>query len=250
MNELEYINVKHVYDQIAHSFDYTRDKRIWSNVEKFLNENVIQWMNVPMKILDYGCGNGKYIPLINLDLHEYHAFDNCKEFINMINTRYPKVKTMSGDVCLNNNYKNEYFDIIISIAVIHHLTTFERRVEMIYQMMKMLKSGAKCLITAWTMEERFGEGEGEAEDEAKLDYDISKNKIFKKSCKINDSSSSSDYLIPFLHENVNYNRFYHLFKYNDFLDLVKEVEKKLNKKIKIHDYYYESNNYCLIISHH
>ena len=232
MDQLELLNVKKVYDIIAESFDITRENRIWSNVEQFISKNISN----SYRILDYGCGNGKYISLFDLDIHEYHAFDNCERFIKLINKKYPKVKTKVGDIC-QNNYQSEYFDFIICIAVIHHLSTFDRRVQMIVEIINMLKINGTALITAWTTDIGFN-----------IPFDKFKhqsNKIFKKSVKINDDN---DYMIPFSHNNINYNRYYHLFNYNDFIDII-DVAKKIitNHQITIVDYYYESNNYCIII---
>ena len=258
MNILESTHVKDIYDNIAESFNITRENRIWSNVQLFIEQNILDHDN-KKNILDYGCGNGKYIPLINLNKHSYHAFDNCQKFIDLINKKYPKVITKKGDVCCENNYPPESFDLIICIAVIHHLTTFERRCQLIIQIINMIKVGGKCLITAWTNDDF-------------LEKSQSKNKIFKKSKKINDDN---DFLIPFLHDNVNYDRFYHLFRYNDFLDIIEYLKKDITSeylkkditseylkkditseylkkdisyKINIEDYYYHENNYYLIIS--
>ena len=48
-------NVSNHYDQIANSFDTSR-VRIWNNVKSFLNKCDT---TKQLKLLDFGCGNGK-----------------------------------------------------------------------------------------------------------------------------------------------------------------------------------------------
>lgn len=230
MNLLEVNNVKNIYEKISKHFDLTRENRIWTNVETFLLNHITN--DKLLKILDYGCGNGKYIPLVDLNLHEYYAYDNCANFIELINSRYPLVKTNIGNVN-QNNYSDNYFDLTISIAVIHHLSTLENRVKMINEILRTLKIGGKCLITAWTSDKDFNIPTKSIKD----------NKLFKKATAINDDN---DYLIPWLdlESKEQFNRYYHLFSYNEFNELLKLIDYP----IIVEDYYYEMNNYCIIIS--
>lgn len=221
---MELTNVKNVYSIIANKFDITRKDRIWKSVDIFLKSNIDK---SKLKLLDYGCGNGKYIPYF-MNYYDYHALDNCSEFINMINTRYPTIKTSLCDGC-NNNYPNNYFDIIISIAVIHHMSTEEKRLTMLNEISRILKLNGKCLITAWTSD---------------IDYgvecnDIKTIKLFRKVNKINDKN---DYLIPWMNGCDIHHRFYHLFKVNEFEKLINKIDNLIIEKI-----YYEMNNYCVIV---
>lgn len=224
---MELTHVKNIYSIIANKFDITRKDRIWKNVEIFLKSNID--INKPSKLLDYGCGNGKYIPYF-MNHYDYHASDNCSEFIEMINTRYPTIKTNLCDVC-QNNYPNDYFDVIISIAVIHHLSSEEKRISMLKEISRILKSNGKCLITAWTSDIEYGI---EVDDKQ-----IKCSKLFKKAKKINDNN---DYLIPWNNGKNTYYRFYHLFKVNKFNKLVGKIDNLIIEKV-----YYEMNNYCVIV---
>lgn len=217
---MEINNVKNIYSIIANKFDITRKNKIWKNVDIFLKSNINK--NKPLKLLDYGCGNGKYIPYF-MNYFDYHALDNCSEFINMINKRYPNIKTSLCDVC-QNNYKDNYFDIIISIAVIHHLSTEDKRITMLKEISRILKSNGKCLITAWTSD---------------VDYGIKSLQPFKKSIKLNDNN---DYLIPWNNNNDIFYRYYHLFNVNEFNELIDKIDNLSLEKV-----YYEMNNYCAII---
>ena len=46
------------------------------------------------------------------------------------------------------------FDFAISIAVVHHLSTPERRVQAIESMLETLKPGGKALVYVWALEQK------------------------------------------------------------------------------------------------
>jgi SAM-dependent methyltransferase len=102
-------NLQNVYNSIAYHFDKTRYKK-WNSINKFLNE-------IPKNqyIFEVGCGNGKN--MINAD-HIFLGFDFSIEFCKIC-----KNKNLEVGACNNLNIplKDNSFDHVISIAVIHHL---------------------------------------------------------------------------------------------------------------------------------
>lgn len=205
--------VQDVYNQIAHSFDNTRAKNYWNAVNNFIQKIP----NNPIKILDLGCGNGKYIPLFK-PLNQIIALDNSEQLLKIVSNRYPNVQISNSDVtCTNLN--SETFDHIISIAVIHHLNTVERRIQMIQEIYRLLKIGGTGFITAWAT-----------------------SALTNKFIKLIGTPSSSDYLVPW---DNNYNRYYHLFESNEFEELIEKagLDDKLTITLKI----FECNNYGIEI---
>ncbi len=55
--------------------------------------------------------------------------------------------------CLQLPYKSGLFDAIICIAVIHHLSTEERRLAALREMLRVLRSGGHVLAYVWAMEQ-------------------------------------------------------------------------------------------------
>ena len=220
-SNIEQYNVKDVYNQIASHFDATRYSH-WRIVHKYILE-----LEPHIKMLDMGCGNGKNLGIRN-DLDQY-AIDNCENFIKIVNQNYPKVNTSISDVTATS-YDNNFFDSIISIAVIHHLATKSRRLDMLTEIIRILKVSGTCMITAWSTEQE------------------NKKKFLKyiKLCSQSDQSDQSDqsnYLIPWTNINkiVSY-RFYHLFE-------KMELEKLLSNfsNIKLITSAYEKDNWIVII---
>ena len=50
-------------------------------------------------------------------------------------------------------YKDETFDAVLSIAVIHHIATTERRVRAIRELARILRVGGRIIISVWSMEQ-------------------------------------------------------------------------------------------------
>lgn len=208
----ELINVKAVYNAIADDFNRTR-YAYWENVHKFILS-----LEPNTTFLDLGCGNGKYLS-IRQDLDLY-AIDNCENLIKIVNNKYPTVNTCISDVtCIA--YENNFFDTVISIAVIHHLSTKTRRLEMINEIIRVLKVGGKALITGWATVHTH-------------------RNTLHKATKISDLN---DYLIPWedkKNKTIS-QRYYHLFELG-------ELEKLINNfsNVKILLSSFEKDNWNVI----
>jgi tRNA (uracil-5-)-methyltransferase TRM9 len=201
--------VHNIYDLIADDFDKTRFCH-WSFIKQFILD-----IEPKTTFLDLGCGNGKYFALRN-DL-DFYALDNCKKLIDIVNIKYPLVKTTVANI-IDLPYDNDFADTIISIAVIHHLETEEKRILMIKEIIRTLKINGKCLITAWAITP----------------------KIVSKSTKLNDNN---DFLIPWKSKTQIFQRFYHLFQEN-------ELEKLLLNfsNVKIINSTFDKDNFNVVFT--
>jgi ubiquinone/menaquinone biosynthesis C-methylase UbiE len=205
--ETEY--VKNVYNIIASEFDKTR-YNYWNSVKKFIDA-INKSEN--KKILDLGCGNGKYIKLFeNLTVY---ALDNSIELLNIVKTKYPNIITIEADVC-NTCLQKNMFDYIISIAVIHHLKTEERRINMIKEIYRLLKHGGCTIISAWA--------------------------TTTPTSKFTKLDTNNNYLVPWKNK---YTRFYHLFEINEFENLI--IKSGLQNLIIIKDIIFECDNWIIIL---
>ncbi len=74
------------------------------------------------KCLDMGCGPGAYINPLSTFCKEIVAVDGSKEFIDIVKTEYPNVKSYVQD--LNDGIKKEedgVFDLVIAPLMIHYI---------------------------------------------------------------------------------------------------------------------------------
>jgi len=51
-------------------------------------------------------------------------------------------------------FRDECFDAGLSIAVIHHFATTERRVAALKELARVLRIGGKLMVSVWAMEQR------------------------------------------------------------------------------------------------
>jgi len=209
---LETEKVHNIYTIISKHFSTTR-KVIWPKIEDFINS-----FNSNSYILDIGCGNGR-----NMGTREdckYVGIDFCEELLKQakeqINCSYIKAN------CINLPFESNTFDYAICIAVIHHLSTKERRLKAIEEINRVLKKNGTALLYVWAFEQpRFVL-------EKKQDVDV--KWVLQK--KYSDNNTQDEV----------YYRYYHLFKQNELEDLIYNIDN-----VEIIESGNEYNNwYCII----
>ena len=143
------MEVKYVfntYDIIAKNFDDTRYCK-WNGVVKFLNTLL------PYSIIgDIGCGNGKYLNYRD-DLIMI-GNDTCNKLLQIINNKNNNSNIVQANG-LNLPYKTNYLDGIISIAVIHHISSYKKRLEFIKELIRCIKINKQIYITVWSKEQQL-----------------------------------------------------------------------------------------------
>ncbi|KAM0516772.1 hypothetical protein ACHAPE_005406 [Trichoderma viride] len=153
----EATHVHSVYNAIAPHFSSTRHKP-WPLISSFLTAQPPGATG-----LDVGCGNGKYLP-VNPTLHIFGS-DRSENLVRLARSE------RSGEVvvadALSLPYRERSVDFVICVAVIHHLSTAERRREAIAALLRCVRAGGKVLIYAWALEQgtsRRGWDEGSEQD--------------------------------------------------------------------------------------
>ncbi|XP_077467622.1 tRNA (carboxymethyluridine(34)-5-O)-methyltransferase alkbh8 isoform X2 [Stigmatopora argus] len=142
--EVEYVH--RVYDAIAPHFSSTRHSP-WPQVCHFLS--LLSPGNV---LADVGCGNGKYLGVNPAVISV--GCDRSSALIQICTNRgfqafvadalHVPLRTASCDAC-------------ISIAVIHHFSTTERRLAAVKELVRLLKPGGHALIYVWAFEQEYKE---------------------------------------------------------------------------------------------
>ncbi|ESQ33309.1 hypothetical protein EUTSA_v10004311mg [Eutrema salsugineum] len=140
--EIEKKYVHRVYDAIAPHFSSTRFAK-WPKVAAFLES-----LPSGSVILDAGCGNGKY-----LGLNPSCFFIGCDISHPLIKICSDKGQEVLVADAVNLPYREGFGDSAISIAVLHHLSTENRRKKAIEELVRVVKSGGFVLITVWAAEQ-------------------------------------------------------------------------------------------------
>lgn len=149
-SEYETTHVHDVYQAIAPHFSSTRHKP-WPLVSTFLSSMPHGSVGV-----DVGCGNGKYLP-VNPHIFII-ASDRSVNLVEIARQHEPH-SAVVADV-LRLPHPVGFFDFAISIAVIHHLSTAERRIEAVKAVLETLRpssadgdGGGRALFYVWALEQ-------------------------------------------------------------------------------------------------
>ncbi|CCE65179.1 hypothetical protein TPHA_0K00450 [Tetrapisispora phaffii CBS 4417] len=141
--EEEYVHK--IYNEIASHFSETRYKP-WPIVTDFLEHRPMGSVGI-----DVGCGNGKYLGINpNIFIIGSDHSSGLIECAHDIDNAY-NVLVADG---MKLPHRENTFDFAISIAVVHHWSTRERRVQAINHILSKIKSGGEALIYCWALEQR------------------------------------------------------------------------------------------------
>lgn len=119
-------------------------------------------------------------------------------------------------------FRADSFDAAISIAVIHHFSTEERRRDSIKELLRVVRPGGDVLIYVWAKEQPKQRGDG----------------------------SSRDVLIPWeMHKNFDteetvHSRYYHLFEKGELDGLCSSLDSICDIKKS----FYDKENWCVILT--
>lgn len=143
--EMEKKHVYEVYDKIAPHFSNTRYKP-WPKIQKYLESLEEGCLNI-----DVGCGNGKYLGM-NTDKIFNIGTDRS---IGLLSQSREKDIQYQNFLCdsLRLPVRDSLFDSAISIAVIHHFSSKNLRIQAIKEMTRIIKVGGKILIYVWAYEQ-------------------------------------------------------------------------------------------------
>ncbi|XP_048199730.1 alkylated DNA repair protein alkB homolog 8 [Perognathus longimembris pacificus] len=143
-SRLEQEYVHRVYEEIAGHFSSTRHTP-WPRIVEFLKA-----LPSGSVVADIGCGNGKYLG-INKELYMIGC-DRSENLVAICRER--QFQAFVGDA-LAVPVRSGSCDACISIAVIHHFATAERRVAAIQELVRLLRPGGTALIYVWAMEQEY-----------------------------------------------------------------------------------------------
>lgn len=142
---------KQDWEEIAEKFSDTR-QYIWPELTA-----LITYVKDGDMVLDLGCGNGRLLELFKGKNVEYVGIDNSNKLIEIARQRSLKFKSYGlnfdfvvGDA-LHLPFKREQFDVILAIAVFHHIPSKELRIQFLKNCWRVLKSNGLIIITVWNL---------------------------------------------------------------------------------------------------
>jgi len=135
--------VKRDYALIASDFDMTR-RGNWEDFSVF-----DKYLKDGYEILDIGCGNGRLLDYLSEKARiKYKGVDNNEKFIEIAKKKGSFFKT--GDF-LALPYSNCEFDLVLSVAVFHHIPSRKLRFEALDEVSRVMKDGGVGVFLVWNL---------------------------------------------------------------------------------------------------
>lgn len=190
------------YNKIAKHFSATRN-RIWPEFKEFT-----PYLRDGQRILDWGCGNGRLLMMIEGRKIQYVGVDQSIELLKQAR-RINQQAVKSGQAHFystanrDKKFPSSYFDMVFMIASFFHLPDEVSRKELLKKTWRELKSGGLLYISVWNLES-----------------DWAKQK--KKNWKI---LGNNDYLIPWKNPSGKtlVHRYYHHFTKKELSKLLAQI---------------------------
>lgn len=95
-------------------------------------------------VLEIGCGEGRGLDLLAPASDQYTALDKIQEIIDRLQSAYPKIKFIQGNIPPMSMLEDNTYDVVISFQVIEHIKDDKGYLEEIH---RILKPGGKAIIT-------------------------------------------------------------------------------------------------------
>lgn len=248
--KLEIENVHRVYNEIGSHFSETRHSP-WPNVE-----NYIRSLNDGAVLLDVGCGNGKYLGIKSNILKL-----GCDRSDALLKVCVERNFNVFQCDCLAVPFRDESVDSCISIAVIHHLATRERRLKAIEHMARVLIRNGTALIYVWAKDQQkenkkssyllqHQKKEPENPQNETSTFTIDDNEIQLPVHRNRTQFNHTNVLVPWKLKQKEvpndqqkiFLRYYHVFEDGELEKLCSELPN-----IEIVKSFYDQGNHCVII---
>ncbi|XP_017849731.1 uncharacterized protein LOC108604686 [Drosophila busckii] len=139
-------------------------------------------------VCDVGCGSGRYLTQCNPAICTI-GVDRCYRLNKVAHER-------GGEVALCDNlelpFRDDSFDAVLSLAVVHHFATTERRVRALRELARILRIGGRVVITVWALEQRHRRFESQ---DVLIPWQPPKNRTYSYS--YSDEEDDDDFLPPY-----------------------------------------------------
>ena len=205
------------YSKNNESFDKSRKDNFWKGFE-----NVKKYLKYGQRILDLGCGNGRFLEFLikNNSNFNYLGVDNSADFITKDTQKYPSYKFLELDLVSNLDQITNKYDLVIVFGVTHHIPSYEYRKEWFQKLEGILSSEGILVLSFWDFNRDKADKEFKPER-----YQVEKNDFFL--------GWKGDFLC---------HRYCHLFDQEE----IEEIKKILSNLRVLEEYSLDDNKYLIL----
>lgn len=142
--------VENDYDAVAHDWDISRFFAQANQIK------IARQIKNGDRVLDVGCGNGVFYPVLADKSINYAGMDISKKLLALARKKArkingkAKVKFVKGSIA-KLPFINNQFDWVCAFAVLHHIPSEELRSHSAQEIWRVLKPGGRAVVTVWNM---------------------------------------------------------------------------------------------------
>jgi len=208
--------IKEAYDTIAYDYERVR-KKPWHVLQGFFNETSLLEKR-GCNLLDVGCGNGRHAYWLDEQGFHTYGIDISKNLIQIATTKTENI-ARKPDFIVGDSahlpFKNDAFEVVLLVALLHHLPSHNERYQTLAEASRVLKKGGNAIISVWRLwQKRF------------LKHIL---KEFLKRIIGKGQQEFGDIYRRWRTSDKRYEvyRFYHLFRCKEIKDLIKKTQLKI-----------------------
>ena len=133
--------------------DYNRIATAFSNKRSYITPDLLEFKKYVAsgdKVLDLGCGNGRLLDVLSDIEIDYLGVDLSANLLEIAQEKHKSNRflKMDGEKI---PARDESFDVIFCLAVLHHLPSSRERVQLLKEVRRVLKPGGKLILTVWNL---------------------------------------------------------------------------------------------------
>lgn len=198
------------YDFIAADFARTRSYP-WQEMKDFL-----PFIEEESRVLDVGCGSGRTFDLLKGKNVQLTGIDISEGMVHFCRKRFKDHELKPRFVKANVTdlpFEDNSFDVVIGIAMLHHLPSFSLRKKGLEEMQRVVKPGGNILITNWNLWQ--------------LKYARRVIQFGLKHLLSDNQYDFGDVMIPWVTKKAVVQRYYHAFTLGSLKRLVQSTDLEI-----------------------
>ncbi|MFA6251857.1 MAG: methyltransferase domain-containing protein [Candidatus Paceibacterota bacterium] len=161
-----------IYNQIAEKYASVRNEP-WEELDFLFGK----FLRSGDKVLDLGCGNGRFYDSFMKNGVFYTGIDNSENLLKIAQKNHSEAEFILASA-LNLPFNDEEFDAVYGIAILHHIPSDKMRQIFMEEAIRVTKKDGYLVLTVWDLQEKQEEGKKKFNIFDLFNQRIDKNDVF------------------------------------------------------------------------